>query len=231
MNGIFKWLGQLQYEKILELLVSALAALVCICVHEVSHGLAALRLGDRTAKSQGRLSLNPLRHMDPVGLILMVVAHFGWAKPVPIDPRNFRHPKRGMMLTALAGPLANLVLAFFALFAAELLLPVYARNYDSTLLYWCVMFFLYVASLSVGLCVFNLLPIPPLDGSKVLFGILPEDAYWRLMRLERYGILVLLLVVYTGVLDKPLYFLNDHLYDFLVTISEPLSSLLTRLYA
>lgn len=231
MNGIIAWLHQLDLNKLLEPLVIVIAAILCVSIHETCHGLAALWLGDRTAKNDGRLSLNPLRHIDPIGLILMVVAHFGWAKPVMIDPRNFKHPKRDMAITAAAGPISNLLLALVALFFASLLFPVVLAHPDSIPLYWLYMLFLYIASLSVGMCVFNIIPISPLDGSKVLFGILPERIYWKIMRFERYGMLALLAIVLSGVLDKPLYFLNNHLYSALARLVWPAAEWIARLYS
>lgn len=230
MDSIIAWLRQLDLDKLLEPLVVALAAILCVCIHETCHGLAALRLGDPTAKKEGRLSLNPLRHIDPVGLVLMIVAHFGWAKPVTIDPRNFKHPKRDMALTAAAGPISNLLLALVALFALYLLYPALLAHPGSALLYWLSMLLVYIASLSVGMCVFNLIPISPLDGSKVLFSILPERIYWKIMRFERYGILVLLGIVLSGVLDKPLYFLNNHLYSALAKLVWTAAQWVSRLY-
>ena len=120
MGSFQSWLNQLNYEKLLELAITLVAAMVCIIPHEVSHGYAAYRLGDPTAKHAGRLTMNPLRHIDPVGLLVMAVAHFGWAKPVPVDPRYFKKPKQGMALTALAGPVSNLLLALLALMTARL---------------------------------------------------------------------------------------------------------------
>ena len=173
------------------------AVFLCLTVHESCHGLAALALGDSTAKSMHRLSLNPLRHIDWFGLLLMFVAGFGWAKPVPVDPRYFKKPKQGMALTALAGPVSNLLLAFLALLAAKAIF-LYTPDVPG----WNALFnFLMItlAPMSIGLGVFNLIPIPPLDGSKVLAVLLPDSAYIRLMRYERYGILVLLALSFAGV--------------------------------
>ena len=165
------------------------AIFLCLTVHETCHGLAAYALGDPTAKSMHRLSLNPLRHIDWIGLAMMFAAGFGWAKPVPVDPRYFRRPKEGMALTALAGPVSNLLLALAALAVlrgAVFVLP------GTGWAVWLVNFLLETSILSVGLGLFNLIPIPPLDGSKVLAAFLPDSAYIRLMRYEQWGILVLL---------------------------------------
>lgn len=175
------------------------AVFLCLTVHETCHGLAALVLGDPTAKAMHRLSLNPLRHIDWLGLLMMFAAGFGWAKPVPVDPRYFKNPKRGMALTALAGPAANFLLALAAMGIGKViyLYVPYAR-WSETVFSFCLYT---LAPLSVGLGLFNLIPIPPLDGSKVLAAFLPDETYVRLMRYERYGILVLLLLSFAGVGD------------------------------
>ena len=172
------------------------AVFLCLTVHETCHGLAALALGDPTAKRMHRLSLNPLRHIDWIGLLLMFAAGFGWAKPVPVDPRYFKNPKRGMALTALAGPMSNFALALLALVLLRVLMPFLpVADWSLALLG----FFLQTSQLSVGLGVFNLIPIPPLDGSKVLAAFLPDRQYYTLMHYERYGILVLLVLSFLNV--------------------------------
>ena len=179
-----------------DILLRVAAVFLCLTIHETCHGLAAYALGDPTAKRAHRLSLNPLRHIDWLGLLMMVVAGFGWAKPVPVNPNYFKKPKQGMAVTALAGPVSNLLLAILLLLIAR---GVYIRaaltgSFSAT---WFA-FLLDTASLSVGLGLFNLVPIPPLDGSKVLAVLLPDSAYGQLMRYERYGILVLLALSWLG---------------------------------
>ena len=180
-------------------LARVLAVLLCLTVHEACHGLAAYALGDPTARDRHRLSLNPLRHIDWLGLAMMLAVGFGWAKPVPVDPRYFKRPKQGMALTALAGPVSNLLLALLAVFLSR---ELYARGA------WMPMgirvslfqFLLYtLAPLSIGLGLFNLLPIPPLDGSKVLGAFLPDTTYFGLMRYERFGMFLLLALSWFGV--------------------------------
>lgn len=175
------------------------AVLLCLTVHETCHGLAAYALGDPTAREQRRLSLNPLRHIDWLGLAMMLAVGFGWARPVPVDPRHFKRPKQGMALTALAGPASNLLLALGAVFLSR---EIYVHGA------WIppgariplFQFLLYVlAPLSIGLGLFNLLPIPPLDGAKAAGAFLPDRAYFGLMRYERYGMLVLLALSWLGV--------------------------------
>ena len=186
----FNWTGLLQA------LGRVIAVLLCLTVHETCHGLAALALGDPTAKRMHRLSFNPLHHIDWLGLAAMFVCGFGWAKPVPVDMRYFKNPKAGMALTALAGPVSNFLLALLAMLAASLMVRL-APVTGLTL--WALYFLIDLAILSIGLGLFNLIPIPPLDGSKVLFSLLPEKAYYTLMRYERYGMLVLLAIVWLDI--------------------------------
>ena len=173
-----------------------LGVLVCLTVHETCHGLAALALGDPTARRMHRLSFNPLHHIDWLGLASMFLCGFGWAKPVPVDMRYFKNPKAGMALTALAGPMSNFLLALALLFGASI---IYRAAPAGAVMVWLFYFLMNTAILSIGLGLFNLIPIPPLDGSKVLFSLLPERAYYTLMRYERYGMAVLLLLVWLDV--------------------------------
>ena len=229
MDGLAAWAAQLQWGRLTELLVTAAAAVLCICFHETCHGLAALWLGDPTAKRMGRLSLNPMKHIDPMGLVMLVVAKFGWAKPVPIDVRYFKNPRAGMALTALAGPLSNVFLSAVAA-AGYTASMFYAIYFELTFLETLAEFFFIVFYLSAGLAVFNLLPIPPLDGSKVLFALIPEKAYWKLLRYERYGMIALMVLLLTGVLDIPLNFLRDGLTGFLAPISQWTLELLSAIH-
>lgn len=218
MSGITAWLLQLEWERLLVLLITAAAAVVSITLHEVSHGLAALALGDPTARSQGRLSLNPLKHLDLWGLAMLIFAKVGWAKPVPVDVRYFRNPRLGMALVSVAGPLSNVLLS--ALAAACYTASVFAAIcLEQPWLEWVAVFFSSVFHISAGLAVFNLLPVPPLDGSKVVFGLLPRQWYFKLMHFERWGMLLLMALLLTGVLDVPLNFLRGALTDFLTPVS------------
>ena len=189
------------FNYLLSLVLGVLPSMLCITLHELSHGLVAFRLGDDTARRAGRLTLNPLKHLDPMGLLMMLVFHFGWAKPVPVNMMKFRNPKRGMAVTALAGPACNLLITAVFLFLYGLLLrPLSGNTAGKTVLELLEL----TAYISLGYCVFNLIPIPPLDGSKILFSILPDRSYWNLMRYERYGSLALIVLVWTGLLGKPL---------------------------
>ena len=189
----------LDFGSLGSILLRLCAVFLCLTIHETCHGLAAYALGDPTAKRAHRLSLNPLRHIDWLGLIMMVAAGFGWAKPVPVNPNYFKKPKQGMALTALAGPVSNFVLALLALLCARLVYHQYGALWD-----FIFDLLLTTAYLSVGLGLFNLIPISPLDGSKVLFAFLPDSAYEKLMRYEKYGMIALLILVWLGVGDNVL---------------------------
>lgn len=199
--GLLGELGRMiDWGMVSTLLTRALAVLLCLTVHETCHGLAAFALGDPTAKRMHRLSLNPLHHIDWFGLIAMLVAGFGWAKPVPVDMRYFKNPKQGMAITALAGPLSNFLLAVLCCIPLRWLLPqvLFLSDLRSPLV-WLYNFLITLILMNLGLGLFNLLPIPPLDGSKVLFALLPDHAYLQLMRYERYGMLLLIALVFFDV--------------------------------
>ena len=205
------------FTELLNLLQSVIPSLICITLHELSHGLCACALGDDTAKRKGRLTLNPLRHLDPMGLLMIVIFHFGWAKPVPVNPNNFQHPKRDMALTSLAGPAANamITLVFLLLYGA-LFIPLSSGGAGRYILQMLQL----TAYISLALAIFNLIPLPPLDGSKILFSALSDEGYWKLMRYERYGSILLLLLVWTGVLSKPLSQAVRSLFNGLIPISQ-----------
>ena len=186
----------MDFGSLWDMLLRLAAVILCLTVHETCHGLAAYALGDPTARQAHRLSLNPLRHIDWFGLLMMFLAGFGWAKPVPVNPNYFKKPKQGMALTALAGPMSNFLLALIMLLAARIFCDVASYSEANQRI---LDFILMVAILSIGLGLFNLVPIPPLDGSKVLFAVLPDRAYDQLMRYERYGMLVLFALVFFNV--------------------------------
>lgn len=186
------WRG-LDWSVLTNLLLSVLPALICITLHELAHGYVAYRLGDDTAKRAGRLTLNPLRHIDIMGLLMMIVFKFGWAKPVPVNMWKFKNPKKGMAITAAAGPIANLLIALVFLFLYGFLFALLHRPGRS--LNWLLEMLYITAYLSIALAIFNIIPIPPLDGSKVLFSCISDRSYTKLMYYERYGMIILLVLV------------------------------------
>lgn len=228
LDGFVKWLQQLQFDSLLDTVFIVAASLLCITVHETCHGLAAYWMGDDTAKRMGRLSLNPLRHVDLMGLVMMALVRFGWAKPVPVDMRKFQKPKLGMALTALAGPLSNVLLTAAAMALRSVALFCVFRFPEQKVWEGIVTFLEYTAILSAGLAVFNLFPVPPLDGSKVLFALLPDSAYLKLMRYERYGMVLLAVLLLTGLLDTPLLFLRRGLINGISVLTDPIFLLLAK---
>ena len=192
---------QFNWGALLDTVLRILSVLICLTVHETSHGLAAYALGDPTAKRMKRLSFNPLHHIDWLGLASMFLCGFGWAKPVPVDMRHFKNPRFGMAVTALAGPVSNFLLALILMFCASLVqFPTAAVSMPGSVFSYALFdFLLSTAIMSIGLGLFNLVPIPPLDGSKVLFSVLPERVYYILMRFERYGMLILMLIIWLDV--------------------------------
>ena len=200
------------------MLLAVIPALVCITFHEVSHGFVAYKLGDSTAKDAGRLTLNPIRHIDIFGLLMMVVFKFGWAKPVPINMNNFKNPKGGMAITALAGPVSNILLASIILLVYGLLYTPLANA--GKLGAVVSQMLLTTAYLSCALAIFNIIPISPLDGSKVLFSFLPEKAYYALMRYEFIGMVLLFFLVWRGAFSNFLVNWTDAFYNWLGGIAN-----------
>lgn len=209
----------MDWGKLLSLLLSVIPALLCITFHELSHGFVAYKLGDNTAKNAGRLTLNPIKHIDVVGLIMMIVCHFGWAKPVPINMFNFKKPKAGMAITALAGPVSNVILAaFIMLLYGFLYIPLYGMGETGQILMETI---ITTAYLSCALAVFNCIPIPPLDGSKVVFSFLSDENYLKLMRYEKYGMIILIVLVGMTELFTPfLSTVTTGLFNWLFHIAE-----------
>ncbi len=179
--------------------------LFAVTIHELAHGWVAYRLGDPTAKMHGRLTMNPIKHLDPVGtMVFFLTQTIGWARPVPINPMYFKNPRKGMIWVSLAGPGTNMLVAAASAFLLRNLLGGY--GYFTGIEGYVLTPLIYMAYVSVqiniGLAVFNLLPIPPLDGSKVLEGMLPRDLAFRYAQFERYGFLLILLLVFTGVTSR-----------------------------
>lgn len=205
------------FSYILSIIMGLIPSLLCITLHEISHGLAAYALGDNTAKNEGRLSLNPIKHLDPMGLLMMLVFRVGWAKPVPVQMYNFKNPKAGMAVTALAGPLSNAVISIVFLFLFGVL---YIPLYESTVGQYILEMIKLTAYMSIGLGLFNLLPVPPLDGSKVLFSCLSNESYYKLMRYEKYGSILMILLVASGALGKPLSAAISYVYNALTVFAD-----------
>jgi Zn-dependent protease len=188
--------------------------LITLTVHEVSHGYAAYKLGDPTAKNLGRLTLNPLKHIDILGFIMMILVRFGWAKPVPINPRNFKNPQKGMAISALAGPAANFGMGILGAVLMRISYLTFVSNsvyIDTTgntflfnFLVGCYTFFSYFYMLNIYFGVFNLLPVPPLDGSRIVTYFLPPRLAYQYAKIERYGFIVLMILMYTGILLGPM---------------------------
>ena len=201
--------GNMGIAEFLIYIVSSLVVVfLTLPIHEFAHGYAAVKLGDNTPRYQGRLTLNPFAHIDYIGALCIMLFGFGWAKPVQVNSYNFKNPKKDMAIVAFAGPLSNLIVALISLFCLNIV-NLFLVNTGIKLLYYVGYFFLFLSQINITLAVFNLIPIPPLDGSRLLSAFLPDKQYYNLMRYERYIFLGLLLLIYSGVLDMPLHYLTN----------------------
>ncbi len=188
---------------------------VCLCatpLHEFAHAFIAVKLGDDTPKLRGRVTINPMAHVDPIGLLMIFLFGFGYAKPVEVRMRHFKKPKRDMAIVALAGPLSNFIQAFVYLLISAILSIVMFKTGVAPLQYIC-MFFTFAALINIRLGVFNMIPVPPLDGSRLLTALLPSKAYFKIMQYERYISIGLMVLLFTGVLSRPLSFISDFVYS------------------
>lgn len=200
-----------------QLIYTLPAVLIAISMHEFAHGYVSYRLGDPTPKHMGRLSVNPLAHLDPVGTICLLVFHFGWAKPVGVNPYYYKDRKKGIVMVALAGPIMNFLIAFISIVFMGLILKI-TGGYGGTFIRYIFSFLNYLFIINIGLGVFNLIPVPPLDGSKVVGAVLPSDKYFKYMQYERYGTIILLGLLYLNILDLPLIIVRNGLSKFMWTI-------------
>jgi len=203
-------------------------ALITMVVHECSHGYIAYKLGDPTAKMMGRLTPNPLKHLDPIGFIMMIVVGFGWAKPVPINPRYFKNPKKGMAISAIAGPASNIIMAIVGVIIVDILFVlanIFRWTNSNAIAVSAVTFFSYFAQLNVFFAVFNLIPVPPLDGSRIVNYFLSQRASYYYAYIERYGFIVMALLLFTGILSWPLQFISNGILNGIYFVIDKIFSL------
>lgn len=217
-------------DLIIQVFVVAFVVFCTMPVHEFAHAFVATKLGDQTPRLSGRLTLNPMAHISPIGALMILLCGVGYAKPVSVNPRNFRDPKKGMALTAVAGPISNLLMAFIFLLLAQIV-DVIANGkvyffrygflgYDLTAgasISFAICLFLYFAAqINVNLAVFNLLPIPPLDGSRILQLLIPSKYYYKVMQYERYIVLAVFILLFTGILSTPISWISSKVMDLFI---------------
>ncbi len=222
-------------------LLSLPVILMALSVHESAHGYAAYKLGDPTARNLGRITLNPIKHFDLIGLLSMMLVHFGWAKPVPIIARNFKNPRRDMAITGAAGPLSNVLLAFLHLLVLRVVLTLVAPAYVDGEIYQfllayvsgesftgslgftvmsIIVYLLYLGVvMNIVLAIFNLIPIPPFDGSRIFYVFLPPKVYFGIMKYERIIMIVFFILLILGVLDGPLGYVENLVLDGLFRLA------------
>lgn len=222
-------------EAVISLILFIPTILISLTVHEYCHGYAAYLCGDNTAKWNGRLTLNPIKHLDPIGTLMMLVFRFGYAKPVPVNSRNFKHYRLGLCFVAIAGPLANLLLAFIGMLSLYISMEIapdgialiysggfrYFDGISSTTMVW-MQFILNFIFANIALAIFNLLPIPPLDGSRIISSVLPAKLAYYYNKYENYIMIAVFALLYTNVLDAPINFLTNGLSSAISSIFEML---------
>lgn len=199
-------------ETVLKYGVRILIIFMVLPIHEYAHAFAARKLGDRTAENMGRLSLNPITHIDPIGAICLLLTGFGWAKPVPINPNRFKKIKSGTIITALAGPLSNIIVGYIGLVIYKVVVYIVSADITQTI-YYVELIISYFVIINLSLAIFNLLPIPPLDGSRVLTTFLPLKYQWKIQEYQMYISLAFLVIIFSGILDYPLNFLRNILFN------------------
>ena len=205
----------------LEYIVSlVIAVILAMSIHEMAHGLVSYWLGDPTAKLQGRISLNPFAHIDWLGVLCLLLFHFGWAKPVPVDSSYYKDRKTGIIWTSFAGPVANFLLAFICVFGLILILKLNPMFLYSDLGSLIQNILSMTASLNIGFGLFNLIPVPPLDGSKVLFAFLPDEQYYHFIQGSPFFMLVLIVLIYLGILSQPLAMMQNSIWNAFVQASS-----------
>jgi len=201
---------------------SLIVIFLTLPIHEFAHGFVATKLGDPTPRYQGRLTLNPFAHIDWIGAVCILVFGFGWAKPVQVNARYFKNSKWGMAVTALAGPFSNIIVAFICILLRNIILFSIFKITGTTehdFIEWLNIFY-YIAQINVSLAVFNFIPIPPLDGSRIVSVFLPTKVYFKIMRYERYLIWAVFILIYIGALDTPLYLATNGVLSGLTKIAS-----------
>ncbi len=197
------------------IVVRAIVLLTAIPIHEAAHAYVADKMGDPTGKYMGRLTLNPMAHFDLLGSLSMILVGIGWAKPVPVNPRNFRDPKKGMALSAAAGPISNLIVALFSLAVAKLLMYLNFLVGVNTIFSTLFTIFNTMCWINISLAIFNLIPIPPFDGSRIFNYFLSDKFYFKIMEYEQFIVIGLMLLIFTGILDWPLSIISGFIFNIM----------------
>lgn len=197
------------------IVVRAIVLLTAIPIHEAAHAYVADKMGDPTGKYMGRLTLNPMAHFDLLGSLSMILVGIGWAKPVPVNPRNFRDPKKGMALSAAAGPISNLIVAIFSLAVAKLLMYLNFLVGVNTIFSTLFTIFNTMCWINISLAIFNLIPIPPFDGSRIFNYFLSDKFYFKIMEYEQFIVIGLMLLIFTGILDWPLSIISGFIFNIM----------------